>query len=141
MGMHRSWTARLKPRMKAGTSIVPANGEIPCGQCMRSAVQKRFASSGESQMTLKLAGIARGCCCATISSPYSGYKRSMEGSCGHSRRLYCNGSVNRKRVMNVIAQLTELGKDDVGLAGGKGANLGELIRAGVRVPTGFVVKA
>ena len=43
--------------------------------------------------------------------------------------------------MNVIAQLTELGKDDVGLAGGKGANLGELTRAGVRVPPGFVVTA
>jgi len=44
-------------------------------------------------------------------------------------------------VTNVIAQLTELGKDDVGLAGGKGANLGELTRAGVRVPPGFVVTA
>ena len=43
--------------------------------------------------------------------------------------------------MNVIAQLTELGKDDVGVAGGKGANLGELTRAGVRVPPGFVVTA
>ncbi len=43
--------------------------------------------------------------------------------------------------MNVIAQLTELGKDDVDLAGGKGANLGELTRAGVRDPPGFVVTA
>ena len=43
--------------------------------------------------------------------------------------------------MNVIAQLTELGRDDVGMAGGKGANLGELTRAGVRVPPGFVVTA
>jgi pyruvate,water dikinase len=41
----------------------------------------------------------------------------------------------------LIAQLTELGKDDAGLAGGKGANLGELTRAGVRVPPGFVVTA
>jgi pyruvate, water dikinase len=41
----------------------------------------------------------------------------------------------------MISLLTELGKDDVGLAGGKGANLGELTRAGVRVPPGFVVTA
>jgi pyruvate,water dikinase len=44
-------------------------------------------------------------------------------------------------VVNVIARLTELGKDDVAVAGGKGANLGELTRAGVRVPPGFVVTA
>ncbi|HEY8768868.1 MAG TPA: PEP/pyruvate-binding domain-containing protein [Dehalococcoidia bacterium] len=43
--------------------------------------------------------------------------------------------------MTVIALLNELGKDDVGVAGGKGANLGELIRASVRVPPGFVVTA
>ncbi|RLM62973.1 pyruvate phosphate dikinase [Halorubrum sp. Atlit-8R] len=33
----------------------------------------------------------------------------------------------------------ELGRDDLALAGGKGANLGELVRAGLPVPTGFVV--
>jgi pyruvate, water dikinase len=43
--------------------------------------------------------------------------------------------------MIVIALLTELGKDDIGVAGGKGANLGELTRADVRVPPGFVVTA
>ncbi len=41
--------------------------------------------------------------------------------------------------MTGIAQLAELGKDHVAIAGGKGANLGELIRSGVRVPPGFVV--
>ncbi|HUB36606.1 MAG TPA: phosphoenolpyruvate synthase, partial [Solirubrobacteraceae bacterium] len=38
-------------------------------------------------------------------------------------------------------RLSELGHEDVGYAGGKGANLGELTRAGVPVPAGFVVGA
>ncbi|MDQ3239164.1 MAG: phosphoenolpyruvate synthase [bacterium] len=33
----------------------------------------------------------------------------------------------------------EVGKDDVGLVGGKGANLGEMTRAGIPVPPGFIV--
>jgi sulfide:quinone oxidoreductase len=33
----------------------------------------------------------------------------------------------------------EIGRDDLSLAGGKGANLGELSRAGLPVPPGFVV--
>ena len=36
-------------------------------------------------------------------------------------------------------RLEEAGKDDVALVGGKGANLGELVRAGIPVPPGFVV--
>jgi pyruvate,water dikinase len=43
--------------------------------------------------------------------------------------------------MRSILALHELGKEDVALAGGKGANLGELIRIGVPVPAGFVVTA
>jgi len=38
-----------------------------------------------------------------------------------------------------VLSLSEVRRDDVDLAGGKGANLGELIHAGVRVPPGFVV--
>ena len=38
-----------------------------------------------------------------------------------------------------VQDLTDVGRDDLATAGGKGANLGELIRAGVRVPPGFVV--
>jgi pyruvate,water dikinase len=38
-----------------------------------------------------------------------------------------------------IRWLDQLTRDDVALAGGKGANLGELLRAGFRVPNGFVV--
>ncbi|HWT33424.1 MAG TPA: PEP/pyruvate-binding domain-containing protein [Microbacterium sp.] len=38
-----------------------------------------------------------------------------------------------------VMALAELGRADVATAGGKGANLGELVRAGIRVPPGFVV--
>jgi pyruvate,water dikinase len=43
--------------------------------------------------------------------------------------------------MRLIAQLAELSAIDVAVGGGKGANLGELTRAGVAVPAGFVVTA
>jgi pyruvate,water dikinase len=38
-----------------------------------------------------------------------------------------------------VLPFAELGRADVGVAGGKGASLGELLRAGIRVPDGFVV--
>jgi pyruvate,water dikinase len=40
-----------------------------------------------------------------------------------------------------IAWFEELGRQDVPLAGGKGANLGELTHAGLPVPPGFVITA
>jgi len=40
-----------------------------------------------------------------------------------------------------ILRLNEIGRGDVSIAGGKGANLGELIEAGFPVPPGFVVSA
>ncbi|HEY8524429.1 MAG TPA: phosphoenolpyruvate synthase [Acidimicrobiales bacterium] len=40
-----------------------------------------------------------------------------------------------------VVWFEEVGRDDVGLVGGKGANLGELTRAGFPVPPGFVVTA
>ena len=40
--------------------------------------------------------------------------------------------------MELLRDLVNIGKDDVTLAGGKGANLGEMIRAGIPVPEGFV---
>ncbi|MFO7872469.1 MAG: phosphoenolpyruvate synthase [Candidatus Undinarchaeales archaeon] len=43
--------------------------------------------------------------------------------------------------MKVTAWFDELRKDDIALAGGKGANLGELLAAGLPVPNGFVVTA
>lgn len=39
----------------------------------------------------------------------------------------------------LIASIANVCKDDVALVGGKGANLGELTRAGIPVPPGFVV--
>lgn len=41
--------------------------------------------------------------------------------------------------MAIIRQFEELGRHDVQSAGGKGANLGELTRAGLPVPPGFVL--
>jgi phosphoenolpyruvate synthase/pyruvate phosphate dikinase len=50
-------------------------------------------------------------------------------------------STNRKEdFMDVfVVPLEQLGRDNLARAGGKGANLGELIRAGFPVPDGFVV--
>jgi pyruvate,water dikinase len=43
--------------------------------------------------------------------------------------------------MDIVRWFEQLGRDDVAVAGGKGANLGELTRAGLPVPRGFVVTA
>lgn len=40
-----------------------------------------------------------------------------------------------------IVWFDEVGRDDIALVGGKGANLGELTRAGIPVPPGFIVTA
>ena len=41
--------------------------------------------------------------------------------------------------MTYTAWFDEISKEDIPLVGGKGANLGELSRAGLPVPPGFVV--
>jgi len=41
--------------------------------------------------------------------------------------------------MSFIRQFNEVGKQDVSLVGGKGANLGEMTKAGFPVPPGFIV--
>ncbi|HLC30034.1 MAG TPA: phosphoenolpyruvate synthase [Dehalococcoidia bacterium] len=41
----------------------------------------------------------------------------------------------------IILWFNEIGKDDIPLVGGKGANLGEITRVGVPVPPGFVITA
>ncbi|MGH2632045.1 MAG: PEP/pyruvate-binding domain-containing protein, partial [Tepidiformaceae bacterium] len=43
--------------------------------------------------------------------------------------------------MRSVVWFSEVGKEDLSLVGGKGANLGELTRAGIPVPPGFVVTA
>ena len=49
--------------------------------------------------------------------------------------------VNGKPVRSIVLSLDEAGAVDAGLVGGKGANLGELLRNGFPVPPGFVVCA
>ncbi|MCZ7590121.1 MAG: phosphoenolpyruvate synthase [Gaiella sp.] len=49
--------------------------------------------------------------------------------------------VSDERRVRLIRPFGELGREDVAFAGGKGANLGELTRAGFAVPAGFVVGA
>lgn len=41
--------------------------------------------------------------------------------------------------MRMVVGLERVGREDLEIAGGKGANLGEMIRAGMPVPDGFVV--
>ena len=41
--------------------------------------------------------------------------------------------------MSYIRPLDTVGRNDIDVAGGKGANLGELVRAGLPVPPGFIV--
>jgi pyruvate,water dikinase len=43
--------------------------------------------------------------------------------------------------VEIVKWFEEIGKADVSKAGGKGANLGELVKAGLPVPPGFVVTA
>ena len=40
-----------------------------------------------------------------------------------------------------IVLFNEVGKGDINTVGGKGANLGEMTRAGIPVPPGFIVTA
>ena len=41
--------------------------------------------------------------------------------------------------MEYVEFFEELKKEDVDIAGGKGANLGELTQSGIPVPPGFVI--
>jgi pyruvate,water dikinase len=43
--------------------------------------------------------------------------------------------------MDTVIGLEAITREDVKIAGGKGANLGELIKVGFPVPPGFVVTA
>jgi pyruvate, water dikinase len=67
---------------------------------------------------------------------------------GGNQRMRPRGALARVNSMStaiapvdLIRPFAELGRDDVSYAGGKGANLGELTRAGLPVPPGFVVGA
>ena len=52
--------------------------------------------------------------------------------------MYTTAPVAREHAVRPFADLS---RADVAFAGGKGANLGELTRAGLPVPAGFVVGA
>jgi pyruvate,water dikinase len=57
-------------------------------------------------------------------------------------RLQKSGKTdNMKLIIELIRDFTNLGKDDATIAGGKGASLGEMLRAGISVPSGFVILA
>ena len=47
-------------------------------------------------------------------------------------------SATQARTVSFVRPLTEVRLTDVRFAGGKGANLGELISAGIEVPPGVV---
>lgn len=47
----------------------------------------------------------------------------------------------RKTIKPFVLWFKDVGKDDIAKVGGKGANLGELTRAGFPVPNGFIVTA
>jgi Pyruvate phosphate dikinase, AMP/ATP-binding domain len=47
----------------------------------------------------------------------------------------------QRNKVDAFRTVTEFSRADVAYAGGKGANLGELTRAGLPVPPGFVVGA
>ncbi|MFH1003560.1 MAG: phosphoenolpyruvate synthase [Chloroflexota bacterium] len=45
------------------------------------------------------------------------------------------------RTQQAVVWFSQVGKDDVATVGGKGANLGEMTKAGIPVPPGFIVTA
>ncbi|MDP2672346.1 MAG: PEP/pyruvate-binding domain-containing protein, partial [Nanoarchaeota archaeon] len=49
--------------------------------------------------------------------------------------------LKRKNHDPFILWFSEIGKEDISKVGGKGANLGELTKAGIPVPNGFCVTA
>src|SRR5829696_8412214 len=48
-------------------------------------------------------------------------------------------TLTARSTKRLVTRLNTVGRDDAAVAGGKGANLGELIQGGFPVPDGFVV--
>ena len=75
--------------------------------------------------------------------PGSPRRRSSSPSC--RRRCPRSSSAGRStdhagdEAMSYVVRFADLGRGDIAVAGGKGANLGELTRAGLPVPPGFVL--
>ena len=58
-----------------------------------------------------------------------------------TKHIACGGLGRLVSMTRSVVWFSEVGRDDLGLVGGKGANLGELTRASIPVPPGFVVTA
>src|SRR5690606_25346046 len=58
---------------------------------------------------------------------------------GRGRAVSPVAGVEAGSAAELVLPLTGVGRQDLARAGGKGANLGELIHGGFPVPTGFVV--
>lgn len=56
----------------------------------------------------------------------------------NKRETYIQGDFMDKNIKTIV-WFVEVNKKDIGLVGGKGANLGELTQAGIPVPPGFIV--
>ena len=68
------------------------------------------------------------------------HRRDHTGcGCHRSHLLSQHFKVNGAQKMQYIKSLTELNRADLPIAGGKGANLGALIQAGLPVPPGFCI--
>jgi pyruvate,water dikinase len=74
----------------------------------------------------------------TVKSPA---ERRRRDRAVRERRTVNGPATAAARTVEFLRPFERLRKSDVGFAGGKGANLGELKAAGVRVPDGFVVGA
>ncbi len=66
--------------------------------------------------------------------------RGKATGCGNMEREAIRGRISIQDY-NYVCLLEQIGKEDLARAGGKGANLGEMLRAGLPVPGGFVLLA
>src|ERR1019366_7302415 len=140
-------------RSRGPPSPSAAQGRPPAaGRARRDRAWPWTSSSGR---TPRYAGILP---LMLMATPGPGIRETPHRSVGLARRLGGNTLMTRARagakvgLMNTttsstappddfIRSFSNLGRADVAYAGGKGANLGELTRAGLPVPPGFVVGA
>ncbi len=68
---------------------------------------------------------------------YHDHERQASGAAQNYDRVACGAAMIKER--GLVRALAEVDAGDWAAVGGKGAALGELIRAGIRVPEGYVV--
>src|SRR3954452_21670405 len=76
---------------------------------------------------------------SVIALPRGWLRASFPRSAPPVKHVARSGRPWEKERMSYVKRLDEIGRGDIELAGGKGANLGELTRAGMPVPPGFVL--